>query len=196
MLIDPKLKTPYSQNWNFGVQRQILGSTLVEANYVGSKGVHEFRNINGNQPLPALVNGYLAQGVSPELLQSNALYLPPYISVLNTALFQPNLLESVGNSMYHSLQAKATKQFSHGVQIQGSYTWGHAIDDASDPLLQSIVNRAFPRNSFNLKEERGNADFDVRQRLVLNYLIELPFGPRTRLAARRHHWPRARRLAI
>lgn len=176
VLIDPKLKTPYSQNWNFGVQRQIFGSTLVDVNYVGSKGVHEFRGINGNQPLPALVNQYLAQGVSPALLQSTALYLPPYISVLNTALFEPNLLESVGNSNYHSLQAKVTKQFSHGVQIQGSYTWGHAIDDASDPLLQSIVNRALPRNSFNLKEERGNADFDVRQRLVLNYLVELPFG--------------------
>ena len=37
-------------------------------------------------------------------------------------------------------------------------------------------NRNFPRNSFALFQERGNSDFDIRHRLVVNYIYELPFG--------------------
>src|SRR5262249_102718 len=57
-----------------------------------------------------------------------------------------------------------------------SYTLSHAIDDASDPLTPAAGNRGFPRNSFNLRAERGNSDFDIRHRGVINYLYELPFG--------------------
>jgi hypothetical protein len=82
----------------------------------------------------------------------------------------------VGNSTYNSLQLKVTRRFVHGVEIQGAYTWAHGIDDASDPLVAAAGNRNFPRNSFNLKEERGQSDFDIRQRLSVNYIMELPFG--------------------
>jgi len=69
------------------------------------------------------------------------------------------------------------KQFSHGVQFQASYTWSHAIDDAADPLVATGGNRNIARNSFNLKEERGTSDYDLRHRLILNYVFQLPFGP-------------------
>jgi hypothetical protein len=64
----------------------------------------------------------------------------------------------------------------HGLQLGGAYTFSHAIDDASDPLTPAAGNRGFPRNSFNLRAERGNSDFDIRHRGVINYLYELPFG--------------------
>jgi len=37
-------------------------------------------------------------------------------------------------------------------------------------------NQEFPRDSFNLGAERGNSDFDVRQRLALNYTWDIPLG--------------------
>jgi len=67
-----------------------------------------------------------------------------------------------------------TKQMSHGFQIQGAYTYSHSIDDASDPLVAAAGNRTFPRNSLNLRPERGNSDFDIRHRLVINYIYEFP----------------------
>jgi len=36
--------------------------------------------------------------------------------------------------------------------------------------------RGISRNSFNLRAERGNSDFDIRHRLVINYLYEIPLG--------------------
>ncbi len=84
--------------------------------------------------------------------------------------------KSIANSIYHGLQLGVTKRFSHGLQIQGSYTYSHSIDNGSDPIDPTSGNRGLPRNSFNLGPERGNSDFDVRHRAVINYIYELPVG--------------------
>jgi hypothetical protein len=55
-LFDPNFKTPYSQNWNFGVQRQLTSSLTLEVNYVGVKGTRIFRAVDGNPPQPELVS--------------------------------------------------------------------------------------------------------------------------------------------
>src|SRR5258708_7726271 len=70
-----------------------------------------------------------------------------------------------------------TKRLSHGLFLQAAYTWGHAIDNSSDPLVPTAGGETFPRNSFNLAAERGNSDVDVRQRLVLNCTWGIPLGP-------------------
>lgn len=38
--VNPHIHTPYVQNWSFGVQRQLPGNWVVEANYVGNHAVH------------------------------------------------------------------------------------------------------------------------------------------------------------
>jgi len=62
------------------------------------------------------------------------------------------------------------------VQIQGAYTWSHSLDNASDPLDAASGNRTLPRNSFNLNAEYGNSDFDVRQRLSINFVYQPNIG--------------------
>lgn len=47
--IDPNLKEPYIQQWNVGIQRQLPGNFVVEANYVGNHGVHEWQTFNLNE---------------------------------------------------------------------------------------------------------------------------------------------------
>ena len=55
-----------------------------------------------------------------------------------------------------------------------AYTWPHTIDDANDPLVAAGAGgRSFPRNFYNLREERGNSGTDVRHRAVLHYTLEL-----------------------
>ena len=82
----------------------------------------------------------------------------------------------MGNSIYNSLQLKVTHRLSHGLQVQGAYTWAHAIDDSNDPYSPAVGNRSFARNSRALKEERGNSDNDIRHVAVISYVWEIPFG--------------------
>ncbi len=83
---------------------------------------------------------------------------------------------SVANSIYNSLQLKVTHRLSHGLQLQGAYTWAHAIDDGVDPLVPAAGNRTFPRNSRDLGQDRGNSDNDVRHVAVISYIWEVPLG--------------------
>jgi hypothetical protein len=80
--------------------------------------------------------------------------------------FPPSFVLKSNSSAFNTL----------GFAIQGAYTWPHVIDNSSDPLVPTAGNQEFPRNSFDLAAERGNSDFDVRQRLVLNYTSEIPVG--------------------
>jgi len=178
VLLDPKLKMPYSQNWNFGVQHEVAKNVLIDLNYIGSKGSHLLRVVDGNAPNPAIVAQLLAAGTNPAVLVGSNLWFGGFSPspVGNNAFYQAALNRSIANSNYNGFQATVTKRFSQGFQIQTAYTWSHAIDDGSDPLDAAAGNRTFPRNSYNLAAERGNSDFDLRHRLSINYTWELPFG--------------------
>jgi hypothetical protein len=102
--------------------------------------------------------------------------LLPFDAVNNAAAFHANEVASRANSNDNALQTSLTKQFSHGMSFGINYTWAHAIDDASDAFLPQQNQTVFPANSFFLNRERGNSSYDVRHRMVLNYVAELPFG--------------------
>ena len=197
-IIDPHLRMPYSQSWNFGVQRELPGRVLMEVNYVGSKGTRLLRLVDGNPPQPALVanleafcvpNNPQNQGFrtptgqcDQTTLQFNNLWfgaesgLLPYDAVNNNAFLHAEVFNNAASSIYHALQVNVTKRTSNGLTFQAAYTWAHAIDNASDPLTPAAGNNEFPRNSLDLAAERGNSDFDVRQRLTLNYSWAIPLG--------------------
>ncbi|MGH9938556.1 MAG: hypothetical protein ACREAM_20135, partial [Blastocatellia bacterium] len=56
--IDPNLRTPYVQQWNLGIERQIFPDTVVEVRYVGNRGVKLTRGIDVNQVV-IFGNGFL-----------------------------------------------------------------------------------------------------------------------------------------
>jgi hypothetical protein len=198
-LFDPNFKTPYSQNWNFGVQRQITESLSIEVNYVGVKGARLFRVVDANPPQPNLVSQLLAfctptnpantYGCSTATLTYGNLWsgadaqtpVIPFDAVYNNALSLGNgsgsaLNKSIGSSIYNGLQVNLQKRFSHGFQFQAAYTYSHAISDVNDPLSPAAGNRSFPRNTFDLAAERGNSDYDIRHRGVVNFIYELNVG--------------------
>jgi len=194
-LFDPHFKTPYSQNWNIGIQRQLTTSLTLEVNYVGVKGTRLFRVVDGNPPQPGLVSQLLAFcvpgnafGCSTSTLTFANLWLGaefgvlPFDAVNNNAFQSPfstpgaALNKSIGNSTYNGLQVNLQKRLSNGFQIQGAYTFAHSIDDINDPLAPGAGNRSLPRNSFDLAAERGNSDFDIRHRGVVNFIYEPNVG--------------------
>ena len=184
-ILDPRLKTPYTQAWNVGIQRELGNGMTLEVNYVGS-GTHRlFRSVDGNPPLPWVVAAEQAGGDLPATVSGGALRIAPLLGLPqvtgNLAFIEPIVVRSIGNGTYNGLQSVFRQQFRHGLELQAAYTWSHAIDDAADPLVAPGGNRNIARNSFNLKEDRGSSDYDLRQRLVFSYLYGIPFGSGHRL---------------
>lgn len=193
-VIDTKFKLARIQQWNFGVQRELPGNFQVEVNYVGVKGNHLHRVVDGNAPDPAKVAQLRAicqdptnafgctDGPNASDVQGIFLYVGqlfgvfPFNAVNNSASFHANLEKSVSSSIYHGLQTTVTRRFSRGLFFQAAYTYSHSIDDSGDTLRPELGNLVFPANSFDLAKERGNSGFDTRHRFVMNYTAELPFG--------------------
>ncbi len=176
--IDPNLKMPASLSWNLGIQRQIANGVIAEVNYVGNHGTHGLRDIDGAPPQPALVQQYLNQGVPPSQLTLVSLYLGGNgfnPAVYNTAFYHDLIQTSRVDSKYQSLQTSLRGTFG-GASLMGSYTWGHTLDNGSDPLTPGAGGAGLPRNSFDLGPEYGNSDFDVKQRGVIAATYALPIG--------------------
>ena len=59
-LLDPNLKNPASQSWNFGIQRKLATNLALEVEYVGSHGTRVIRSLDAVPPDPALVQQAIA----------------------------------------------------------------------------------------------------------------------------------------
>jgi hypothetical protein len=149
--VDPNLRLPYSQQWNFTVRQQIASATLASVAYVGTAGTHLQGLININQPIPGLTP--LAQRRPYPLFQSIT------------------EIADVDNSRYHALQLTVEQRLSRGLSFNASYTWSHALDHSSTDSnsLQSFMD------TYNRRLDYGNADFDIRHRLIASASYLLPY---------------------
>jgi len=177
--ISPNLRTPYNQQWHFGVQYQLPAETVLEVSYAGSRGLKLYAFYNGNQAVPTPdqtaptaprrpSNKPFPGAPGPCDLADPGNCDPVYDVAIAT--FRSNAI-----SNYHSLQARLEKRLTRGLQFEASYTYSHALDDASSASLGS-QNQGDFRLQTDPMLEYGNADFDVRHRFVLSYEYELPFG--------------------
>jgi len=193
--ISPNLRTPYNQQWHFGVQFQMPADTMLDVSYAGSRGLKLFGFYNGNQAVPATdprfatactTNGNTllgcptaprrpAHGVAPGAPAGATCDLG--INDDCDPVFDTSIATFRSNdvSNYNSLQVRFEKRPTHGLQFQAAYTWSHALDDASSASLGSQNGGDFRLQTDPILEY-GNSDIDVRQRFVLSYSYELPFG--------------------
>jgi Carboxypeptidase regulatory-like domain len=152
--VSQDFRTPYVQNFNLNIQRQLSASTILQAGYVGSLGRKLAIMQDINQPIG---------GVRP-FAQSF-----PQLGAID-------MINSIADSHYDSLQVQLRQAFWRGLSGVFNYTWGHAIDDASD------VRNTIPTNSYDLRDERGSSTFDIRQIVTSFFSYQLPqlghFAPR------------------
>jgi len=157
--LDPHIVTPYMQQWNFGLEHQLGKDTVLQITYAGSKGTKLFTFYNGNQADPST--------------DPSAPYAPRRpVQLIDAGI---NYFKSDGHSKYNSLQSRLEKRFTHGISLLVTYTYAHAIDNASNANLGSQNNDGF-RWFKHPEWEEGNASFDVRNRFTASYIYELPFG--------------------
>jgi hypothetical protein len=158
--VDPNLRTPYIQNYNFNIQRELFRNGVLEVGYVGSHGTKLFRYRDINQPVNP--------SVSSERPFDNGPFAPS-----GGTFFYVNQLETTAISNYNALQTSFSVRGRRGFTSQVNYTWSHSIDNASDGQ-DYVANATQPDNSHCTKCEKANSNFDSRHRFVVMASYALP----------------------
>jgi len=149
---DPRARTPYVQQYNLTVQRELPGDFMVEAAYAGSVGRKLNSRIDINQArLPAFLD---------EPLEPRRPY-PTFGAI--------SMSKNLAVSSYNAFQMKVEKRFSHNLYLLAAYTISKSLDSASSSSTGA-------QNRQDVRAEYGLSDFDQRQRFVVSYLYQLPFG--------------------
>ncbi len=84
------------------------------------------------------------------------------------------------NSNYNSFQGSLKRQMSHGLLFNVDYTYSHSIDDGSTwHSGATTANGAAAGEGYSLDQtipglDRGDSIYDIRHRLVFNYVWQLP----------------------
>jgi hypothetical protein len=174
--VDPHMRTPYVQNFNFNIQQALGSRGVFQIGYVGSKGTKLFRFRDINQPSAAAIfEADCPNGPAPVPAQPcpggtiNSFSVPrPFAN-----FFYVNQEESTAGSTYHSLQTSLRANSFHGLTTQVNFVWGHSIDNASD-LEDATPNFSQPNDSTRPQLDRGNSNFDIRRRFTWNFIYEFP----------------------
>lgn len=184
---DRDIHTPYSEQWNFNIQRTLPAHFFLDVAYAGSRGIHLFSNLLYN----VLPNSQLALGDSLRQLVPNPFFGTVNIGTLAAPTVQRGQLlrpypqftgvgvpwASFGASTYHSMQAKLERRFASGFSFMASYTLSKLFDDApSTPFGGESVSGADYQDNDNRRSERALATWDAPHQLTLNSVWELPFG--------------------
>ncbi len=159
------MRPPYSQNWNFTIERVIAKDYKLDISYVGNKGTHLPRFVEANPTV-------FANNNQREYSTCNAAGLCNYGSV--------GLLTDIANSTYNALQVEFSRQFSHGLRFTASYWYSKSLDDISTlnvagsaPTLVAGEND-LGQNPFDLAAEHGPSLFDATHRFVFSGTYALP----------------------
>lgn len=76
-------------------------------------------------------------------------------------------------SHYNSLQARYEQRFVGGLTLLNSFTWEHALDNASASLEG---NTPSPQDGNNLRADYAQSDYNLPVANVTSLVYELPFG--------------------
>jgi hypothetical protein len=150
---------PTSQQWSFGIQRELAPGAVLSVGYVGNGNYHQPITRNINMPLP---NDARRADVKAGTIAVNS--IRPYLGFSGI-----NYVENASSGNYHSLQASLRVDNYHGFTLQSAYTWSHTIDFASADNFGMIYN------PYDFTSSRGPADWDMRHNLTMSYIYDLPF---------------------
>ncbi|MEO8051943.1 MAG: carboxypeptidase-like regulatory domain-containing protein [Acidobacteriota bacterium] len=148
---NPENRTPYSQQWNLTIQRQLMSDLTLDVAYVGSGNIRQlgYNPVNtANPPGPGAVNPRRPLPTFGDLDGGRNDY----------------------NSNYHALQVKATKRYTKGLQVDGSYTWSRCMDTVDS------LNEYQMQDQYHLRGEYGRCSLDIRQLFQADFVYDLPFG--------------------
>jgi len=171
------IKDPYVYNEFLSLQKEIAPRMVLELDWVGTVGHRLFRAQQINRQDGALLPvGSCVTNNIP--IDGTVCGLNGGVPNVNYGILRQ--WENANNSAYNGLQAQLKRQMSHNVLFNLNYTWSHAIDngsswhDAATTAAGAAGGDGYSTDVNDPGLDRGNAVFDIRQRLVINYVWQLP----------------------
>jgi hypothetical protein len=179
--------TPYTQQWNITLQRELWRGWAAEVGYVGTHYIgglgiwdpyqafqvspatpHTVRDINGNSYT------ITTNTVANEELRHQILGL----SRKRGSRYSGN----IGQSKYNSLQLTAMRRLQSGAYFQAAYTYSRTTDNVSGSLSTDELNATRAgQNGAGIYNDQSNpqqnfarGDFDRPHRLVVSYSYDIP----------------------
>ncbi|MEW6209276.1 MAG: carboxypeptidase regulatory-like domain-containing protein [Acidobacteriota bacterium] len=138
----PRIRSPYTIQFNLGIERQLIKSLTATANYINTRGIKLFRSRNVNAPLPPFFDE------RPD----------PTVGVLRQ-------IESSAHLQAHALELMLRGRLSRFFNGTIQYTLGRAYNNAAG------IN-SLPADNYDLTSEWSRAEFDERHRFNLLGTIE------------------------
>ena len=196
-------KYGYLEQYNFDIQRELPGGFFADIAYAGSHGVHlEQSNTNVNQIPDSFISQAASQfaanpavtptigtpvagpypfsqnlpgSLGPGVLLQGQLDRPyPQYAGVNLNVF------GCCSSNYDALQATLTRRFQGGGTMLVAYTNSKLMSN-TDTLTSWLEGGTTGgvgaiQDWNNLAGERSLSSQDISQRLVVSYVLDLPFG--------------------
>lgn len=185
-------RSPYVQQWLFGIQHAITRNDSLEVDYLGNRGT---RMITAGYQHNQLNPRYLSMGTAALQAQvTNPFYgaiKSSSCSLNNATVQQAQLLTPypqyclagvsetdapVGFSDYNALQATYRHRISNGLTAMISYTYSKFLDNVEGNQSWSYNGNSGPANNYNLAAEKSVDGSDIPHSLVASYIYQLPVG--------------------
>ncbi|MCS6883961.1 MAG: carboxypeptidase regulatory-like domain-containing protein [Acidobacteriota bacterium] len=166
--IDPRLRMPYSYQYNLNIQQELPGKIALEVAYVGTRALKLIGNIEVNQPI------YFAGASLEDIFERR----PTQLAGRDYGVGGVDSVQQqtgVGSSIYHGLQTRLQRSVGDDFALLASYTYSKSIDNISD-IFGFKGSAGLPQDSRNLRAERGRSPFDITHRFTFSYTWNLPFG--------------------
>ncbi len=146
--VNKSYRLPYVQVWNLDVQRTLPMNIVLNVGWNGAKGTR--------------LDVLTAPGRNATSSLSGVYY---------------NYSDSIGFSNYNAGTVRLRKRLQGGVALGATYTYSHAIDNASAIGGNGGTTAVVAQNWQNILAEESNSSFDVRHNLKGDFVYEFPFGP-------------------
>ena len=172
---DKSFRAPYAENFQLSVEREFPARMIARLSYVGSLGRHNQVAYEGNYTTQAGHDACLASAACVADRNFQSADYPSHTIGNNANLIDIGEVGSYATSNYNSFQASLTKAATHGLTFQLSYTYAHAMDDAS-----SFENAGFGEsgargwNQYDKGLNYGDSTYDVRHHFVFSPIYIAP----------------------
>jgi outer membrane receptor protein involved in Fe transport len=153
------IPNPDTQRWSLGFQRELPYNLIMDTSYVGSVSHHLYQTLDMN-PIVNLATG---DRLHPELQTSS-------VPAIRSGQGIRTVRAASANSNYESLQFNLRRSLKStpigSVQLVGSYTYAHYLDNISDVFGFDSTPSSFQSApqvlGFSPRIDYGNSDFDRR----------------------------------
>ena len=176
----PNYQNPQVMEYDLLLQQNVGKNTVLNISYLASQG-RELPNFLNQNLNPATQLATITFTGGGPIAAGTQVQVPTYTSYGNTALFGPSatkfqsiteLISNV-NSDYNAFVAEVKNPNFHGLELDASYTWSHALDYAQSTSTSTSTNNYYDPNG-NFRANYGNSNFNVPNRITGYALYHFP----------------------